>query len=141
MVQLKDCPAISRRLNKTVGTTGIDESALATGQNERQRTWFRWQEVIDNELADWAANPGQLEDDGLTAPSIQIIRLASEIAALCRDSGWVPPLRVVPNGAGGVVFERRDGAIFETLEIRADGSVEQATYENSRLRARRRPLF
>jgi hypothetical protein len=137
-MQLKDCPAIETRLSGHFPRSGVDEQTLATPQRDSQQRREAWQQIIDRDLVEWGLDPSQLEDDGLPAPSRAIIGSACRIAQACRDAGWKPPLRVVPTGAGGIMFERREGAVFETLEIRPDGTVELALYENSRLRFRRR---
>jgi hypothetical protein len=138
MKRLKECPAISARLSSPCPTARIDENTLATTQRDLQQRLDGWQQVIDRQLVEWGKAPQDLQDDGLKAPSLGIIAAACKIASACRDAGWAPPLRAVPTGAGGIVFERRVGPVFETLEIRADGTVEQATYNNSRLCSRRR---
>lgn len=97
-----------------------------------------WQRLIDGQLLEWGRDPEQLADDGIAAPTREIIVLACTVAARCRDAGLSPPLRVVPNGSAGLVFERLAGSVFETIEIRADGSVELASFQNSQLRHRQR---
>jgi hypothetical protein len=138
MTLIKERATLTERLREEHSTRGADVIAFATTQSDLQRSREDWQNVIDKQLIEWGQDPDQLQDDGLTAPSRDIIGLACQLAVMYRDSGMPSPLRAVPNGSGGIVFERKDGATFETLEIRADGSVEVAAFKNSRLRYRRR---
>jgi hypothetical protein len=85
----------------------------------------------------WGCNPGQFVEDGLTPPSAIAVGVACQVAQHLRELGKDAPLRLVPNGDGGIVFERRQGEIFETLEIQDDGSVEWAIFNNGRLNSRR----
>ena len=99
-----------------------------------------WENVIDCQLTKWANDPCQLENDGIEAPSQEIISLACRVALMMRDEGMPPPLRVVPNGDGGITFEREAGLLFETIEIEEDGSVERITFVDSKLASRERIL-
>jgi hypothetical protein len=118
---------------------GVNENSLATLQRTDTQKWRdEWQRIIDQQLVEWGINPEQFADDDLIPPSRQIIHLACTVAERCRNAGVAPPMRVVPNGRGGIVFERRGGAVFETIEIRADGFIEHVVYVNSRLHQRRR---
>ena len=43
------------------------------------------------------------------------------------------PLRVVPDGEGGISFERRDEIRFQSLDVLQDGSIELHTFRDCRL--------
>jgi hypothetical protein len=95
-----------------------------------------WNTAI-NELLDWRQDLSQLMDEGLLPPKSEIVDLACALALEMRDDGWLGPLRVVPDGEGGIVFERGDRYLFETIAIEANGQVEVLSFENSHLSARR----
>jgi len=97
-----------------------------------------WQEMIDQYLVEWGRDPAALEDEGVIPPSRRVINRASTLAMLYRDSNNPAPSRVVPNGDGGIVFERGDRSWFQVIEIHADCSVELISFKSSRLVSRRR---
>ena len=55
-----------------------------------------------------------------------------------RDAGCAAPFCVVPDGEGGIAFERRSGDFFHSLEILADGWIELSTFKNCRLQSKLR---
>lgn len=95
-----------------------------------------WQRVIDQQLQEWQRDPSQLEDEGVEPPSLEVLPLVVEVAAALRDHGVEPPLRVLPNGEGGVVFEWRDTPYFWSLEVEQTGSLNLSIFRNSRLISR-----
>ena len=95
-----------------------------------------WQHVIDRQLKEWQRDLSQLEDEGVEVPSAEILPVVAEVAATLRDHGVDPPLRVVPNGEGGVVFEWRDSPYFWSLEVEQVGSLVLSIFRNSRLVSR-----
>jgi hypothetical protein len=120
--------------------TGNDPDVTITARDiEHERA--RWQRCIDEKLIEWGRDPSQLEDDGVDAPSPDVIRLAIEVASRYRDSGqWAPPDRVAPDPNGGIVFERRAGSQAEVLHVGSDGEVEYQRFVGPRLVERRRLL-
>ena len=92
-----------------------------------------WQRVMDSHLKEWQENPVQFEDEGREPPVPEILPVVAEVAAALRDRGVEPPLRVVPNGEGGVVFEWRDSPYYWSLEVEKAGSLALAVFRNSRL--------
>lgn len=121
-----------------IPTGGADDRSLATIPQNREENRSGWQDVIDRYLVEWGRTMADLEDDGLIPPTRQAIDLASHLAMLFRDRGTPPPMRVVPNGDGGICFERWHGECFQTIEIRADMSVELITYKDAQLVSRHR---
>ena len=95
-----------------------------------------WQELIDKQFASWASDPQQLSDDGLEAPSVGTVQLATNIASVLRDQIVDVPDRVVPNGDGGIVFRWRSGDFTWSLEVDVDGSLETTLMEHERLLCR-----
>lgn len=126
---------LSDHAESLVGTKTIGDEALAGNPDEASRNRDAWQRTIDHYLVEWGRDPSQLEDDDFVPPSLKTIGLAIKTAELLRNA--VPPapapLRVVPNGEGGIVFERRAGDIFQSLEIQEDGSIQLDTFRDCRL--------
>ena len=122
---------MSEPVRSRVETGAADDRILIDREHDGNRT--AWQDLIDGKLIEWGRNPDALEDDGIRPPSATIIKLACQVATILRDEEWPPPLRVIPNGDGGIVFERREGQLFVTIEIDEDGSIEYAAFVNCRL--------
>ena len=51
---------------------------VSSGAQDRES----WQVMIDGRLRDWEKDPAHLEDEGLVAPSPEIIQLACHVAVL-----------------------------------------------------------
>lgn len=79
-----------------------------------------WDEVLET-LCDWIDNPGQWAEPNFVPPTQESINLAISVAESFRDERRALPLRVVPDGDGDVVFERRTKGMFETMEICGEG--------------------
>jgi hypothetical protein len=126
---------LSDRAESPVRTRTTGDEELAGSSEEESRNRDAWQRAIDHYLVEWGRDPSQLEDDDFVPPSLEIIRLAIDVAKEAQNA--VPPapapLRVVPDGEGGIVFERRAGDVFESLEIQADGSIQVDTFRDCRL--------
>jgi len=115
------------------GGVGNDEPSNASLMSECEEHRDAWQQIIDRYLVEWGRNPNQLEEEGLITPSPRILRLAATIAMQLRDGGYAAPLRVVPDGEGGIAFERRAGAAFESLVVQADGVTQFDKFVDCRL--------
>ena len=122
--------------------TGIIAETLATGTRERDAIKASWQRLIDTFLVEWGKDPLQLEDqeEGIAAPSRQSIDCACRLGLLMRDSEEPAPDRVVPDGDGGISFERHDGDLFLSLDIHADQTLELVTFRDCQLVSRCRLL-
>ena len=116
-----------------VSTGAADEQSLASTALRRDTERGLWQDIIDGKLVEWGRDPSQLDDEGIDSPTPQTIKRASQIALFMRDQGMPAPSRIVPTGDGGIVFERQQGVVFETIEIGADGSIEVALYQDCAL--------
>ena len=127
------CFTISDSLSGPIQTSAAEEGLLVNVWRIAQHRDPRWQSIIDEKLIEWSAFPGQFESEEFQVPAAVAIGLASDIAHSCWKQGVAAPTRVVPNGEGGVVFERIDGTTFEAIEIEADGQVEYRVFEKSRL--------
>lgn len=95
-----------------------------------------WQQLIDEKLMKWLRDSGELEDDGVDPPSGTILRLAIDYAEACRDEWVAPPQSIVPDGSGGIVFERGEGTLSEKIHFWDDGTVEYLQFQGSRLAVR-----
>lgn len=136
MTLTKTSPSTSERVQEG-RQHGVDERTIATLHREAEAAHKdAWHEVVDRKLLEWGLDPAALEDDGLKAPSGETIALACKVAAAYRDAGLPPPLRVVPTASAGIAFERKQGSVFETVTVSADGKVEYAKYVDSRLTVR-----
>lgn len=100
-----------------------------------------WQRLIDEELIEWGRHPEQFQDeDGYKAPSAENLIRATELVAYCRDRGVVPPLRMAPDGEGGIIFDwkNNDPPSHVIAQIHADGVMEMLEFHDGTLVARRR---
>lgn len=111
-------------------TTSVDESPAT---NEPPAAWRqRWQGHIDHSLIEWGWDPSLVEDDGIDAPSRDVLSVAIRFAQEMMRSGEAPPTRVVPDPNGGIVFEREGDRSLESIRISAEG-LEYCRFENARL--------
>ena len=93
-----------------------------------------WGKVLDERLIEWAAHPEDFDEEGIVPPSRETISLAyQQVVKPFREKGLVPPSQVVPDTHGGIVFERRDNNIFESICVRADGHIEYCLFSNGKL--------
>jgi hypothetical protein len=94
-----------------------------------------WQTVIDTQLLEWANDPQSLEDDGLEAPSREVIHLACRLCHEAMQANMRPPDRVVPDGDGGVSMEWRFGHEQSTVtwDILRDCTVEKVVFSNGQV--------
>lgn len=138
MKMLESDATISKKIIGSISTGVAESPTLTTGGDYRSKNREAWQAVLDYTLVEWGRNPSQLAEDGLIPPSANALAVACQVAQFLRDHDQDAPLRVVPNGDGGIVFERSQGEIFETIEIQEDGSAECTVFINSRLRTRTR---
>ncbi len=131
MPATKQSPVISAPLANAV-PTGADTGSPVTRKADPAAR-EKWQEIIDYILIEWGCDPGQFEDEGIEPPSRRTIQLAINVARSLREAGLAPPIRVVPDAHGGIVFERQEKEVFETFRISADGSLESCLFQNTRL--------
>lgn len=82
----------------------------------------RWEKALA-QLRKWSADPSQLEDEGVIAPTRETISRAYLAAVTARDNGVPAPLRVVPDGEGGIVFECADGSEMFVDKLVNGGSM------------------
>ncbi len=80
--------------------------------------------AVEQRLDQWQQDPESLADEGMAAPSRQVLALASTVAEVLSGSGIEPPDAVIPNGDAGVVFRWRAGKRAWSIELDSDGSLE-----------------
>ena len=107
---------------RKVATGAAKDDSLASPVD--QPNWDAWQEVIDQKLIEWGRDPAQLAEDDLIPPTRESVRQANRIALAFRDTRVAPTDAVVPDGDGGIAFERWEGDLSETLEISDAGEIE-----------------
>lgn len=119
----------------SMSTGAAPEAALASDLTRSDVHRMQWQQVIDEKLVEWGRYPAQLAEPDLIPPTDSAIRSAVRIAMDMRDASpsHPPPLRVVPDGDGGVVFERWEGSSSESIEIHGDGGAEYVQIRNHRV--------
>jgi hypothetical protein len=122
---------------ETVDTRAADVQSLAVTTDPREENRDEWDAVIDRKLIEWGRDPAALEDDDLVPPSREAIGAAINLVRQLRDQGLPAPMRVIPNGDGGIVFKRWKGSLLERLEVYDDGSIAYATFDGGRLIFRR----
>ena len=92
----------------------------------------RWQ-PIKLQLAGWKSNPDQLEDEGVVAPTREIVALAEDVAEALCGHGVDPPDTVLNNGDGGIVMRWRLLGRTWSIELDLDGSIESSLLVSNRL--------
>jgi hypothetical protein len=128
---------ISPNVNTQV-KTGNDERMPIAGADPTDLWRKRWDEIIDRVLIEWGKDATGLADpdEGILAPTPQSIRTANRLAIWMRDHQLPPPGSVVPDGEGGVSFERSANNEFQSLDVHADCSIEMLTFRDCHLIAR-----
>ena len=127
--------SITPEPNRAVSTYA-DRATPVSGQSNRAS----WQRIIDEKLIEWGANPEFFGNDDIESPGPDVVSLAIQIARDYRDTDQAPPDRVVPDGDGGIVFERRSGSISENIRIGDDLTVEYVQMAGAKLMERKRIL-
>ena len=115
-----------------VSTEGLGERLLASARAAEEKNREGWERMINSFLIPWGQDPSLLDDDEYAPPSAQIIQLAAQVAMKFRDAGAPAPLRVIPDGEGGMSFERQDGKLFESLNISSEAEIELCVFVDCR---------
>ncbi|MBI1826615.1 MAG: hypothetical protein HY287_16555 [Planctomycetes bacterium] len=130
---------LSPEIKAAVSTSG-DKSTPVTAERLEDNWRERWNECIDSTLIEWGRNPDQFADpdEGFRAPTTMCIQAAIRVALRLRDlkEPPPPPSRVVPDGEGGLVFERIAGDTHESLRVYADCAGELLTFKHCELKSR-----
>lgn len=134
----KSSPFISTSLRDAVSTSVAMEAPITRDYGRTDKASEEWQILIDYQLIEWGRDPGQLEDEDMQPPSKNTIQQAIWLAGALNKAGFAPPTRIVPDAHGGIVFERQEGNLFESIRLSSDGSAEYCFFKNSRLVERER---
>jgi len=121
-----DASALRPELYQAV-TTNVDDITPMTSKGEI------WWQVVERTLLQWEQDPSLLEEEGMEIPSIITIREAIRLANALFVTRSVPPTRIVPDGNGGIVFERQEGIVYETIELLPDKEPEYCLFQNAQL--------
>lgn len=125
---------IERRVEVGFPTGVASDDSLASERTLRAEGHEEgWNQIIDKHLVEWGRNPSRFDPDEIVPPSPFIVAAACRVAMRLREAGWAAPLRVVPDGDGGIAFERRAGECFESLELAAQGQIELITFHKSKV--------
>lgn len=118
--------------------TGVAiERSLVSPYQSGSETGAAWGRIIDDVLIEWGREPSPLHDDDFEPPAKAALRTAIRLAESCRAERWAPPNRVVPDGEGGIVFERWAGESFEQMNIDPTGrNLEILAFRGSKLVSR-----
>lgn len=123
-------PAVGVAAPDAAVTTALIYQRSAAEQNAAS-----WQKIIHEYLLDWCLRGmPELEDD-LQPPTRDTLVAAIQVADKMRAVGAPPPSRVLPNGEGGIIFERfvYPQQIYQAFEIFKDLTTELRTYKDSKL--------
>lgn len=91
-----------------------------------------WQRTLDDCLIPWCMGGFADFEPGLKPPTRDVLIAAIKLAELFSEQGLLPPSRVVPNGEGGLVFERFSYPnVYQVLEIHEDLHREVRTFRDS----------
>ncbi len=121
------------RIEPSLRTRGAEAGSLGTVLYRTDAVRMAWESVIDRWLIEWGRSPGLVSQYGLVPATPDIVVLAVKVARACAEVGLAPPQRVLPDGEGGILFERGEGDVFEALSILADGRIELKSFKNSKL--------
>ncbi|MEO1333925.1 MAG: hypothetical protein AAFV32_10450 [Myxococcota bacterium] len=75
------------------------------------------------------------DEEDFLAPSASLLRTAVELAFWFRSQSFAEPLRVLPDGEGGIVFEREGPGLFESILVTDDLQIELRRFAQGRLLA------
>lgn len=125
-------------VRRTHPTKAASDASLESEEDRFAERREGWSKMIDRYLVEWGRDPALLEDEDFEPPALDTISRAIEVAQNAAERGLPPPLRVLPDGDGGIVFERSEGTVFESIKVREDGSVHLLSYRGNELRAKQR---
>ena len=79
---------------------------LLTGPEPQSANAEGWKKAINIHLRNWWHGVPGLEEEGLISPTRAAVDAAIKISESLAEQSLEPPSRIVPNGEGGLVFER-----------------------------------
>lgn len=129
---------ISPMVRAAVSTGAVTEARITRDYGRIDKASEEWHVLIDDQLIEWGRDPSQLEDEDIQPPSMDTIHRAIWLATVLSKADVPAPTRIVPDADGGIVFERHEGSVFESIRLSADGGAEYCAFKNSRLVKRER---
>lgn len=93
-----------------------------------------WESAIDRHLIEWGRNPRYFDNAEITAPSKISIDKATQFARCRKQDGSMPgPMRVVPDGDGGIAFEFSIGDSFVSIDVGEEGRIVLNVFRDCKL--------
>ena len=124
---------ISPMVRAVVSTGAVTEARITRDYGRKDEAFQRWEALIDDPLIEWGRDPSQLENEEIQPPSKSTIQLAIRLAVMLSKPGFPAPTRIVADADGGIVFERQERNLFESIRLSADGSAEYCAFINARM--------
>lgn len=140
MTALLDILASFKKVPAESNGDGIPETTESVPLPSTFEMRKAWQRLIDEKLIEWGRHPEQFEDeDGYKAPTAETLVRATELFAYCRDRGVLPPLRLAPDGEGGLVLDWKniDPPYHVIAQIHSSGVMEMLEFHEGKLAARK----
>lgn len=116
----------------------LGASGSLVDHQRRKEDIERWERFIYEQLVEWGRDPSALAEEDIKPPTVDMIGFACKLAKACMNAGLPAPTRIVPDGSGGIVFERHDGLTYEAVMIYVDYKVELVLFHNGVLQSRKR---
>ena len=132
MTAILEKATLMASLPQVIHTATASDSALGSVV-QSDSNLQEWDELIYGKLVEWGKNPAMLEDEDFIVPSSNSIRLGCKVARRLKEEGAQAPLRVVPDGEGGISFEWRQKNVYFELRVQSDGTGEWLEFKGGKL--------
>lgn len=120
-------------LPKMIDAGAAEDAQFAGDHIHRAKIREAWQRHIDKYLIEWGRNPDLIADEDLVPPSRDVVQRACNLALDLRDRDCQAPLRVVPDGDGGVSFEWYFGEDFMAVTVSDDLTVGLEVFKECKM--------
>ncbi len=110
MILLEKSTSLSPNIHSPVTTSVAHETPMNTAGEV-------WWSIVESTLLRWKQDPSLLDEEGMENPSRDTIDRAILLASNLLTTRQRPPTNIVSNANGGIVFERHQGATYESIEI------------------------
>ncbi len=118
-----------------IPTGALEDAGLMIADPKQAANRETWRQVTEKvSMMRFIAFP-DLEAEGLLPPVARAIEEALTVVGIITKIGtFPPPSRVLPNGEGGIVFERweREAARLERIEVSGNGRVELSLFDHGK---------
>ena len=139
MATIENWLTFSETIRSSAAVLAATAELSASPKSDRASSAEQWRSCVESRLTAWDEAAEERDEDGLAPPSRTLVSIAFEVAAKLRGAGVPVPLRMVQDGAGGIVFEWRHGATSDKLRLDANGCIEATGFYDSKL-VYRRPI-